>query len=337
MRSLKRITSKIKELRFSGSGFVATLAAVVAVAGSVSMMNDVLERWDIADSASISQLDTIKSKAARLTKPESVRVLASVAKVKDAFSSAGYHLDAVRRGQIAVPRVLHASLPHDLPEMRRAQDRKAVFLRFMLPYVLEANKAVRKQRERLLFLQKKQEKRQRLGEVEAMWLDALFKEYRVKAGDFATLLKRVDTVPVSLALAQSAVESGWGTSRFAQQGNAPFGQWTSKDHAGMVPLERKEGLTHKVRAFESLKKSVDSYLRNLNTHRAYRDFREVRQSARSVGKSVDSVNIAKTLSKYSEKGMVYVTLLQGIIKKNDLRSLDDARLGTSILTFRPDA
>lgn len=316
---------------------MASMAAVASVAGAVTLMNGVIERWDAADHTARNAPSSIAAKPTQLAKPETVRILASVAKVKDAFSSAGYHLDAVRRGQIAVPRVLHASLPHDLPKMQRAQERKAVFLRYMLPYVLEANNAVRKQRERLLSLEKKHKSGQRLGEVEAMWLDALFDEYRVKKGEFDALLKRVDTVPVSLALAQSAVESGWGTSRFAQQGNAPFGQWTTKDHPGMVPLERKEGLTHKVRAFESLSNSVDSYLRNLNTHRAYQGFRNVRYKARSAGKPVDSVEIAKTLSKYSEKGMVYVTLLQGIIKKNDLQSLDDARLGTSVVTFRPDA
>ncbi len=231
---------------------------------NIALMNGLLLRWEQADQAERSD----STRVTTLAKPETVRILASVAKVKDAFTSAGYELDAVRRGQVAVPRVRLASLPYDLPQMRRAQDRKAVFLRYMLPYVLEANNRVRRQRERLVSLRPKIDKGQRLGEEEAMWLDALYDEYRVTAGDLAALSMRVDTVPVSLALAQAAVESGWGTSRFAQEGNAPFGQWTSKDHAGMVPKQREAGRTHKVRAFDSLKLSAESYLRNLNPHRA---------------------------------------------------------------------
>ncbi len=339
MRSLERINSKLAMLRPSRSGIVAASVAVAMIAGSTSLMNDILVRWDSADSALTNQSKAplATASSANLAKPETVRLFASVAKVKDAFSVAGYNLDAVRRGKISVPRVLHASLPHDLPQMRQAQDRKAVFLRFMLPYILEANNRVREQRARMLTLREKRENGRRLSEEEALWLNALFQEYQVKQDKFAALSLRVDTIPVSLALAQAAVESGWGTSRFAQQGNAPFGQWTTSDHAGLVPLKREAGRTHKVRAFESLTKSVDSYLRNLNTHRAYLNFRKVRNKSRISDKPLNSMAIAETLISYSEKGAKYVSLLQGIIRKNDLQSLDAAQLGDSVVVFRPDA
>lgn len=336
MRSFKRISNNIPKARLS----IGTLGAI-AMGGlffsmTVSMMDDLLLRWEQADRASLAdRSDT--NRTATLAKPDTVRVLASVAKVKDTFTSAGYELDAVRRGQVAVPRLQLASLPHDISQIRRAQDRKAVFLRYMLPYVLEANSYVQQQRTRMLSLQPKVEMGQRLGEEEAMWLNALYEEYHVKPGDFATLSLRVDTVPVSLALAQAAVESGWGRSRFAQEGNAPFGQWTTKDHAGMVPKDRKEGMTHKVRSFESLYKSAESYLRNLNTHRAYKGLRELRASFRRDNAPVDSRAIAGTLLKYSEKGMAYVDLLRDIIEKNDLQALDSAELGDAVLEVRPDA
>lgn len=333
MRSLGRISRERLNVRIS-AGLIA--AGGLIVSANVAMMNDLLERWDRADQASISD----QSKQARisaLAKPETVRILASVAKVKDAFTSAGYELDAVRRGTVAVPRVTLASLPYDLSKMRQAQDRKTVFLRYMLPYVLEANDRVAQQRARLVSLRPKIEKGQRLGEEEAMWLNGLYEEYQVKTGDVAALLLRVDTVPVSLALAQAAVESGWGTSRFAQEGDAPFGQWTSAQYAGMVPKDRLAGRTHKVRSFESLKMSAESYLRNLNTHRAYRELRALRASTRSVQKPMDSLEIAGTLLRYSEKGADYVKLLRHIIQKNDLQSLDSARLGDAVLEFRPDA
>lgn len=336
MTSLKRISNKVFKVRISGSALGAIAVGGLILAVNIALMSDLLLRWEQADNAMLD----LRSASARLTplaKPETVRILASVAKVKDAFTSAGYELEAVRRGQVAVPRVRLASLPYDLPQMRQAQDRKTVFLRYMLPYVLEANNRVRQQRARLTSLQPKVDKGQRLGEEEAMWLDALSEEYRVTKGKFAALLLRVGTVPVSLALAQAAVESGWGTSRFAQEGNAPFGQWTTKDHAGMVPRKREAGRTHKVRAFESLKLSAESYLRNLNTHRAYRGFRKMRDAFRKDGKAIDSMAIAGTLLSYSEKGTDYVNLLRHIIEKNELRALDSAQLGDETLEFRPGA
>lgn len=318
---------------------VAASVAALAVAGSVTMMSDLLVDWDKASETSLakSRVKIEAPKATTLSKPDTVRTLASVAKVKDAFSNAGYELDAVRRGQIAVPRVQHVSLPHDLSQIQHPQDRKAVFLRFMLPYVLEANNRVRAKRERMLSLQEKSTQGKPLSEEENLWLTALSEEYRVKAGDFAALSTRVDIVPASLALAQAAIESGWGTSRFAQEGNAPFGQWTSKDNAGMVPLKREDGKTHKVRSFESLQGSVDSYMRNLNTHRAYRALRQARNVARQGGKEVDSLAMAETLISYSEKGSKYVTLLQSIIESNNLKPLDDAQLGNAVVVFQPDA
>lgn len=336
MRSLKCISNKVFKVRINGSALGAIAAGVLIVAANIAMMNDLLLRWEQADQANLTR-QSKSARATTLAKPETVRLLASVAKVKDAFTSAGYELDAVRRGQVTVPRVRLASLPYDLPQMRQSQDRKAVFLRYMLPYVLEANNRVRQQRARLLSLRPKIDKGQRLGEEEAMWIDALYAEYRVKNRDSTALLQRIGTVPVSLALAQAAVESGWGTSRFAQEGNAPFGQWTSKDYAGMVPKQREAGRTHKVRAFKSLKMSVESYLRNLNTHRAYREFRKMRDSFRDDDKAIDSIAIAGTLLRYSEKGSEYVNLLRHIIEKNNLRTLDGAQLRDSILEFRPDA
>lgn len=331
MRSLRRIANNMRMVRTST--IVAAAVGGIALWASAALMSDLLVRWDVEDAL---RADHATAKPA-LAKPETVRVLASVAKVKDAFSNAGYELDAVRRGQITVPRVRLASLPYDLPQLNRAQERKALFLRYMLPIVLEANSHIRDQRERMKVLRIKVESGRRLSEEERVWLTALFEEYKIKPGDFDALSLRVDTVPVSLALAQAAVESGWGTSRFAQEGNAAFGQWTSKDHAGMVPKKRETGRTHKVRAFDSLKMSAESYLRNLNTHRAYRALRKMRREFRKSGAAFDSLALAGTLVRYSEKGADYVTLLRNIIKRNDLRALDGARLGKTVLAFRPDA
>ena len=333
MISLERISKKVPEVRLSVS---AIAVGGLLLSLTISVKDDLLLSWDQDNQVGVTDRSQV-SHSKTLAKPDTARILASVAKVKDAFTSAGYELDAVRRGQVAVPRLQLASLPYDISQIRRAQDRKAVFLRYMLPYVLQANQRVRQQRTRMLSLQPTVEKGQALVAEEAMWFKSLCNEYRVKPCDFAALSLRVDTVPVSLALAQAAIESGWGRSRFAQEGNAPFGQWTTKNHAGMVPKERKVGMTHKVRSFENLSKSVESYLRNLNTHRAYKGFRDLRAYFRRDKTPIDSHAIAGTLIKYSEKGKVYVDLLRHIIEKNDLRALDGAQLGDAYLDFRPDA
>ena len=335
-------------LKFKLAAGAAFVAAGTVLFGVYIMMDGRLTEWRAREQAvrALSAPGILAplpdnyrpgAKISRLEKPANVRVLASVAMVKDFFSSTGYSLDAVRRGQITVPRLQHASLPYDLESVTLAAERKAVFLRFMLPYVLQANKRVQEQREKLAALREKITGGEAAQPAEQTWLAALFKEYGVKPGNFTALALRVDTVPPSLALAQSAVESGWGTSRFAREGNAPFGQWTTAAYRGIVPHERDDGQTYKMRAFDDLAASVESYLRNLNTHRAYRAFRQERAVLRALKVPVDSVAIAAALASYSRKGDVYVALVRRVIKENRLRALDEARLSDTVATFKPGA
>jgi len=142
---------------------------------------------------------------------------------------------------------------------------------------------------------------------------------------------------VSLAMAQAAIESGWGTSRFAIHGNAIFGQWTTAGGRGLVPTGREEGKTHKVRAFDRLSDSVNAYILNLNTHRAYRGLRELRQEARKDGKRPNGLVLAAGLEPYSERGEEYVELLRSLIRVNRLTPLDDAVLSDKVIGFESGA
>ena len=272
-----------------------------------------------------------------LITPKGVRSMATVAKVKYVFANAGYTLAAVRNQKAAVPRIRHAYLPHDLSELNQAQERKGLFLHFMLPYVLEANIRVETQRAHLIILDAKLKVGTPLAGADVEWLEKLGAEYGIQSDDLDELLRRVDVMPPSLALAQSAIESGWGTSRFAQEGNAPFGQWTTMKYEGLVPRDREEGKTHKVRAYKAIGDSVASYLRNLNSHRAYRKFRDVRATFRAQGLPLDSLTMAKSLKLYSQTGDRYVKLLHRVIRENNLTSLDQAQLGVKVMTFYPDA
>ena len=143
--------------------------------------------------------------------------------------------------------------------------------------------------------------------------------------DLSTLKIRMDEIPVSLALAQAAKETGWGTSRFAQEGNALFGQWTWSGE-GLKPKDSDKNEGHKVMKFNVLQASVRAYQRNLNTHSSYKEFRKERAKLRDQGLPLNSIILSKFLNKYAETGNQYVEVLQKIIKQNNLEDFDDAKL-----------
>ena len=206
----------------------------------------------------------------------------------------------------------------------------------MLPLVLKVNEEVRKERNNLLRIKQLQETGAKLTDADRIYLRDMAGLYDVRKPRVDLLLPHVDILPVSIALAQSAIESGWGTSRFLREGNAPFGQWTTASFKGIVPLQRESGKTHKIRAFKNLYASVHSYIFNLNTHRAYRGFRAMRKTMRVSGGHLDSLALIKSLRAYSEKGDVYVKMLRRVIVGNDLLPLDRARLGERVPSGGPD-
>ena len=135
----------------------------------------------------------------------------------------------------------------------------------------------------------------------------------------------MDEIPVSIAIAQAAKETGWGTSRFAQEGNALFGQWTWSGD-GIKPTAAEDNTTHKVMRFKILQASVKAYHRNINTHSSYREFRNARAELRDENRELDSLVLSMYLDKYAETGKEYVKILQQIIKQNKLTDFDDAKL-----------
>ena len=246
--------------------------------------------------------------------------------LRSAFSSMGYDLDSVLSGNDRVPRVFLASLPPDMATIRRAAVRKALFFKTVLPLILQINEEILAERRRLWRLRHRIAMGVGLDAVDRLWLTVMAERYAVERGDVDELLRRMDVIPPSLALAQSAEESGWGTSRFVREGNALFGQWVFVDVGHLVPRRREEGKRHKIKAFDSLIDSVRGYVRNLNTHRAYRDFRRAREAMRRQGKPVDGWVLAENLTRYSQRRRAYVRTIRTIIGTNNLRPLDDARL-----------
>ena len=143
----------------------------------------------------------------------------------------------------------------------------------------------------------------------------------------------MDEIPTSMIIAQAAKETGWGTSRFAQEGNALFGQWTWSGE-GIKPANADKDTTHKIMKFNVLQASVKAYQRNLNTHSSYRDFRSARAEMRDNGEKLDSTALTEHLDSYAETGKEYVKILQQIIRQNNLEDFDDAKLLPSSIELK---
>ncbi len=266
--------------------------------------------------------------------PEEIEVAAGISAsslreaqaLAERFETMGYRLEHIRENGAPVPRVFLAEMPRDLHAVPEVALKKTVFFQTMLPLILQENERILADRHRLIRLKAEQALGNPLAARDRLWLAVLADRYKVKDEKLDKLLSRVDVIPPSLAMAQAAEESGWGTSRFAQHGNAIFGQWTTADGEGLIPEDRPEGMDHKVRAFDNLQQSVAAYMRNLNTHRAYASLRRERAKLRQRGDALDGKALAGTLTKYSERGQEYVDSVRTIIDANGLRALDDARL-----------
>ena len=231
---------------------------------------------------------------------------------------------------LPVPRDFRANMPQDLDTFT-VSDHKAVFVASLLPLILRANEMIMADRLRLVDLRSRLNQHEDISDIEGRWI--LERAERYGAGDqiispqlIDQLLLRVDAIPPSLALAQAAIESGWGTSRFVREGNALYGQWTWNDENGIIPEGRGEGQRFAIRAFDYLIQSVISYAHNLNTHTAYSDFRQARANMRISGDGLDGHQLAETLIYYSTRREDYVIDLRRIIDVNNFIELDKLSL-----------
>ncbi len=249
---------------------------------------------------------------------DTVRLNAST--IEQLFKDTNYNLEDVRKTKLVKPISL-SLLPEEMKMIESSKKKKNLFIKIILPLILEENNRIRADRRKLFNILNKNKN----SEIERRWLNLKFKQYGVLNKDLSTLKIRMDEIPVSLAIAQAAKETGWGTSRFALEGNALFGQWTYSGD-GIKPAGADNDTTHKVMKFKILKSSVRAYQRNLNTHSSYKDFRLARAELRDNKMKVDSLILANYLDKYAETGKEYVKILKKIIKQNNLTEFDDVKL-----------
>ena len=249
---------------------------------------------------------------------DTVRLNAST--IEQLFKDTDYNLKDVRKTKLVKPITL-SLLPEEMKMIESSKRKKNLFIKIILPLILEENNRIKLDRRKLFAILNKNKN----TTSEKNWLNLKFKQYGVSNKDLSTLKIRMDEIPVSLAIAQAAKETGWGTSRFALEGNALFGQWTWSGE-GIKPAGADDDTTHKVMKFKILKSSVRAYQRNLNTHSSYKDFRLARAELRDNKMKLDSLILSNYLHKYAETGKEYVKILKQIIKQNNLIEFDDAKL-----------
>jgi len=244
--------------------------------------------------------------------------------VLNLFKDVDYTLSDVRAEKLVKP-IYFTQFPRDLETIQSTKLKKETFIQIVLPLVVAENERILEDREKLKLLTSKKF----TTDLEKQWLRQKLLEYKVKKGDLNELLVRMDIIPASIALAQAAKESGWGTSRFALEGNAIYGQWTWSGQ-GIAPLDRDSNKNHKILKFPILRASVKAYKNNLNTHKSYKAFRDKRLKLREKNKKIKGLELTETLKNYAQTGSEYTKILNQIITQNRLADFEPVKLIGSV-------
>ena len=241
--------------------------------------------------------------------------------IEQLFQDTDYSLKKVKKTKLVNIGNNLDHLPKEMKSIENVKKRKNLFIQIVLPLIIEENTKIKLDRKKLFVILNKNNN----SKSDIEWLKKKFKQYGIVKNDLSTLKIRMDEIPVSLAIAQAAKETGWGTSRFAQKGNALFGQWTWSGN-GIKPAGADNDSTHKVASFKVLKASVKAYQRNINTHSSYKKFRKERAIQRDNYGKLNSLELVKYLDKYAETGIEYTKILSKIIKQNSLTDFDDVKI-----------
>lgn len=330
IRARSRIARHGHRPRFAWLGLAACAAAGLAALAVAASQNPERRLIAWAPAPPAGEPDIAETQVAEFT-PVGMSVMidnASLApglsvpvarQIFNQFQAQDFSQPAQRQAPPSAQRVAAIATPAALPPSASSEQRKDLFIRMMLPLLQNENERILHDRERIMAI------RERLGEQQALngkdidWLAALARRYGADNADIDDLLRRVDAVPPSLAIAQAALETGWGTSRVALRGNALFGQMEMRSGRDDQPV-------FVVKTFDDLAGAVSAYALNLNSHRAYTAFRAERAALRDRGLIADGHELAAHIWRYSERGMDYVRDVQMIIRSNKLRPFDPAHL-----------
>ena len=316
---------------------VATCLILIGFFGGIPQMLKIIEKMEPTTIEKISADKVAKLESEKveqyeknlITEDEKTKdnlVSLPASEISSVFQDINHDLSKIRRTKKVKP-IFISLLPKDLEAVSNIEERKELFIKIVLPLIIDSNNNIKSDRKKLFNILNKKNN----NFAEKKWLRKKFKEYKINNKDISLLKKRMDIVPVSLAIAQAAKETGWGTSRFALEGNALYGQWTWGSD-GIDPNEKDSNKGHKVKKFKELKMSVESYTNNLNTHSGYQEFREARADLRQKKQDITGLKLTKYLDRYAKTGKEYTRIIQLIIKQNSLDDFDKARLIPKTLT-----
>ena len=271
--------------------------------------------------SSISFTVQDKSMLKYISKESKVDFIGEANEMIDIFKKYNFSVESFLNDQSS-NLIIFSSWPNDFLNIKSVNKRKKLFINTLLPIIFVENRKILEDRKRILDWWN-----QSGGEVVSRefwpnWLFELSEKYNYTESSIGRLLIRVDIVPLSLALSQAAIESGWGSSRYMNEGNAIFGQYTYDSENGIKPRERANGKKFFVKKFSTLSESVRSYLKNINTHSAYEDFRQERRKLRMNGESLSGNVLVNYLKNYSERNQAYVDDLKLLIETNNFMKFD---------------
>ena len=246
--------------------------------------------------------------------------LYSIKIIEEQLSNPKFKIEEIKQNNI-IPYVAISKLPDDLKKIKSIKSRKELFIKITLPLIVKENDKLTKLNRKI---KKIKSSLDIISRDEALWVKELMLEYEANSLD--KLIIKVDSIPVSLALAQAVIESGWGTSRFAYEGNALFGQYIwDNQTSGIVPNERETNAKYKIKSFDSLRESVASYMKNLNTNFHYNEFRLNRFILRSNNISLDGTLLAEYLYNYSIEED-YINKIKEIIQTNNFNDFENIKI-----------
>jgi Bax protein len=235
-----------------------------------------------------------------------------------------------------VPRIFKTEIISNLNEITDIKERKKLFIKVLLPLILKINDEILEERSRLEEIETKIKLKKKLYLADEDFISEMSKKYNEPEKSIKNLKTKIDEIPVSLALAQTIQETGWGTSRFAKRAQALFGEWTMGKHDGVLPKDRDDDKNHMIRKFDTLEDSIRAYATNLNSKSSYRKFRLSRQKMRGDCKTPSSLELAKYINLYSEQKGLYIKQVRSIIADNRLTNFDEVKLEGSKWQFNAD-
>ncbi len=259
----------------------------------------------------------------------------SESKIIDYISQADEMLEIFKKYEFSVDSFLNdesanliifSSLPDDFMEIKSVNERKKLFINTLLPIIYSENLKILEDRKKILDWWNESQGENFSRDFWPSWLFELSEKYEASDSNLGNLLMKVDVIPISMALAQAAIESGWGTSRYLREGNAIYGQYTFEKDRGIQPERRESNKEFFIKKFSNLSESTRSYFKNINTHRAYVDFREERKKLRMNGIKLSGVKLVKFLTSYSERRDEYVKDVENIILSNNFMKFDNSYL-----------